>query len=163
LDSELEEFEEALDRVNRVLNYLTQVFLGRRGFSKSRYRILRYLQYRDEVNMSEVQGYLFISGPTLTELVDGLVQDGLVQRVRDRGDRRMVFLRLTAPGKEVCREVVAFRCACLAEALGGETGLERVNSLLNSVYSRLKRSIEKPGGCRGPEEERERGDNDFDC
>ena len=161
MDSQLEQFEEGLDRVNRALNHLTGVFLGRRGISMSRYRILRYLQSRDEVNMSRMQGHLLVSGPTLTELVDGLVQGGLVQRVRDRGDRRMVFLQLTAAGREVYREVLTFRCSCLTEALGGDTGLDGVNDLLNGVYTGLKRQIEEPAGCKGPGGER--CDKDFGC
>ncbi|MDA8335542.1 MAG: MarR family transcriptional regulator [Peptococcaceae bacterium] len=161
MDCQLEQFEEGLDRVNRALTYLTGVFLGRRGISMSRYRILRYLHSREEVNMSRMQAHLLVSGPTLTELVDGLVQDGLVQRVRDRGDRRMVFLRLTGTGREVYRDVLAFRCSCLREALEDGGGLNDVNGLLNGVYARLKRQIEEPAGYRGPDAER--CDKDLGC
>ncbi len=31
MDPQLEQFEESLDRVNRILNYLTQVFLTQRA------------------------------------------------------------------------------------------------------------------------------------
>ena len=109
----------------------------------SRYRILRYLQSRTEVNMSEMQAHLLVAAPTLTELVDGMVGDGLVTRVRDQGDRRMVYLRLTDQGRQTYREALSFRCACLAEALGGDgEGLEEVNGLLNGVYTRLKQKID---------------------
>lgn len=164
MDPPLEQFEEALDRVNRVLKYLTQVFLGRRGLSMSRYRILRYLHSRDEVNMSEMQGHLLVSAPTLTELVDGLVRSGLVTRVRDQGDRRMIFLRLTEAGRDVYREVLDFRCHRLKEALdGGETGLGEVNGLLNGVYTRLKELVEAPGETVCGQSGKERCDKDFGC
>jgi DNA-binding MarR family transcriptional regulator len=120
LDQPLEQFEESLDRVNRVLNHLTQVFLTQRGLSMPRYRILRYLQSRSEVNMSEMQDSLLVSGSTLTELVDGLVRSGLVMRMRDERDRRMVYLRLTDEGRETYREVLAFRCDRLKDVLTGE-------------------------------------------
>ena len=110
MDPLLEQFEESLDRMNRILNYLTRVFLAQRGLSMSRYRILRYLQSRSKVNMSELQSNLLVCGSTLTELVDVLVRSGLVLRVRDQGDRRMVYLRLTGEGREAYREVLAFRC-----------------------------------------------------
>jgi DNA-binding MarR family transcriptional regulator len=143
----LEQFEESLDRVNRVLNHLTQVFLTGRGLSMPRYRILRYLQSRAEINMGELQNHLLVCGSTLTELVDGLVQSGLVLRVRDQGDRRMVYLRLTGEGREAYREVLAFRCNCLKEALTGENaGLDGINTFLNSVYAGLKRQTILPGG-----------------
>ncbi|HUW63609.1 MAG TPA: MarR family transcriptional regulator [Spirochaetia bacterium] len=162
MDPQLEQFEEGLDRVNRVLNYLTQLFLGRRGLSMSRYRILRYLQSRQEVNMSQMQGHLLVSAPTLTELVDGLVQSGLVLRVRDQGDRRMVYLRLTGAGREVYREVLDFRCSCLKDALGGDGSLDDTNGLLNSVYSRLKQQITVPGETVCGRPGKERCEKDFD-
>jgi DNA-binding MarR family transcriptional regulator len=164
LDPPLEQFEESLDRVNRVLNYLTQVFLARRGLSMSRYRILRYLQSRAEVNMSEMQGHLLVCGSTLTELVDGLVQSGLVLRMRDQGDRRMVYLRLTGDGREAYREVLAFRCGCLKEALAGDgAGLDGINTLLNSVYAGLKQQIAVPGEKFSDLPSKERCDKDFGC
>lgn len=156
MDPLLEQFEEGLDRVNRVLNHLTQVFLAQRGLSMSRYRILRYLQSRSEVNMSEMQASLLVCGSTLTELVDGLVRSGLVLRVRDQGDRRMVYLRLTGEGREVYREVLSFRCERLKEALAGAsadreaqagaTGLDGINAFLNGVYAGLKRQTAVPAG-----------------
>ena len=140
MDPPLEQFEESLDRVNRALNHLTQVFLTQRGLSMSRYRILRYLQSRAEVNMSEMQSHLLVGGSTLTELVDGLVRSGLVLRMRDQGDRRMVYLRLTGEGREVYQEVLAFRCDRLKEVLAGaDAGLDGINAFLNSVYAGLKR------------------------
>ena len=147
MDPPLEQFEESLDRVNRALNHLTQVFLTQRGLSMPRYRILRYLQSRSEVNMSEMQGSLLVCGSTLTELVDGLVRSGLVLRMRDQGDRRMVYLRLTGEGREVYREVLAFRCERLKDVMAGEdAGLDGINAFLNGVYAGLKRQIAMPGG-----------------
>lgn len=164
MDPPLELFEEGLDRVNRVLNHLTQVFLGRRGLSMARYRVLRYLQSRNEVNMSQMQGHLLVSAPTLTELVDGLVRSGLVDRLRDQGDRRMVFLRLTGAGRELYREVLDFRCNCLEEVLDGyETGLADVNNLLGDVYTRLKKKIIAPGGSLAGRTGKEGCAGDFDC
>ncbi len=113
----------------------------------SRYRILRYLQSRAEVNMSEMQSHLLVGGSTLTELVDGLVRSGLVLRMRDQGDRRMVYLRLTDEGREAYREVLAFRCDRLKEVLAGEgAGLDDINAFLSGVYAGLKRQIAMPGG-----------------
>ncbi len=155
MDPPLEQFEESLDRVNRALNHLTQVFLTQRDLSMSRYRILRYLQSRAEVNMSEIQSHLLVCGSTLTELVDGLVRSGLVLRMRDQGDRRMVFLRLTDEGREVYREVLAFRCGCLKEVLAGEdAGLDGINAFLNGVYAGLKLKTTMPPG--GQQEERQK-------
>jgi DNA-binding MarR family transcriptional regulator len=159
----LEQFEESLDRVNRVLGSLTQVFLAQRGLSMPRYRILRYLQTRAEVNMSEMQGDLLVCGSTLTELVDGLVRSGLLLRMRDQGDRRMVYLRLTGEGREAYREALAFRCNCLKEALAADgAGLDGINALLNSVYTGLKQQTTVSSQKIADRSGKERCDNNFE-
>ena len=164
MDQPLEQFEESLDRVSRVLNHLTQVFLTQRGLSMPRYRILRYLQSRPEVNMSEMQDSLLVSGPTLTELVDGLVRSGLVLRMRDQGDRRMVYLRLTDEGRETYREVLAFRCERLKDVLAGEdAGLDGINAFLNGVYAGLKQQIAVPGGEDQRPARQEEVRKNFEC
>jgi DNA-binding MarR family transcriptional regulator len=63
--------------------------------------------------MSEIQDNLLVCGSILTDLVDGLVRSGLVLKMRDERDRRMVDLRLTDEGRKVYREVNAFRCVRL--------------------------------------------------
>ena len=164
MDPLLEQFEESLDRVNRALNRLTQVFLTQRGLGMSRYRILRYLQSRTEVNMSEMQGSLLVCGSTLTELVDGLVRSGLVLRMRDERDRRMVFLRLTDEGREVYREVLAFRCDRLKEVLAGENaGLDGINAFLNGIYDGLKLKTTMPVEKMVDRPVNKRSDKNFEC
>lgn len=114
--------------------------------------------------MSEMQGSLLVSGSTLTELVDGLVRSGLVLRVRDQGDRRMVYLRLTGDGREAYREVLAFRCDRLKEVLAGDdTGLDGINALLNSVYAGLKQQTAGPGEKIDDQPGKERCDKNFEC
>jgi len=41
---------------------------------------------------------------TITDMVDRLEQDGLAERLRDDGDRRVVKVRLTEKGKNIRRE-----------------------------------------------------------
>jgi DNA-binding MarR family transcriptional regulator len=50
--------------------------------------------------MSELADVTSQSAGTLTGIVDRLIEDGLVARVRDADDRRVVQVALTAAGKE---------------------------------------------------------------
>src|SRR2546423_12958066 len=49
-----------------------------------------------------------MTAPTLTELVDSLTRDGLVRRLEDPADRRVVLVELTAQGR---RELDKYRDA----------------------------------------------------
>lgn len=46
---------------------------------------------------------------TITDMVDRLEKDGIAERVRDDGDRRVVRMRLTAKGREIRKEFVKKR------------------------------------------------------
>ena len=46
---------------------------------------------------------------TITDMVDRLEKDGIAERVRDDGDRRVVRMRLTAKGREIRKEFIKKR------------------------------------------------------
>ncbi|MDF9409488.1 MAG: HTH-type transcriptional regulator MhqR [Pelotomaculum sp. PtaB.Bin013] len=149
----LQQFEENLDRANRILKYLTQLYLGRKGLSLSRYRIMRYLHVRQDVNMTELQNRLLISAASLTELADSLEKEGLVQRVRQQADRRMVYLHLTEKGRAVYKEVLKFRCERLEKALSEPEDLTQINDFLERIISGLKEQVvaSDEGFCSKPD------------
>jgi DNA-binding MarR family transcriptional regulator len=142
VDERIKNFEEALLSVHRAISYLTRVFLAGRGLTMSRFRVLLYLDTRQGTNMSQLQSRLLLSPATVTGLVDGLVNDGLVVRLRDEVDRRMVYLRLTEAGAALREEVLEFRRRCLRNALVEVPGdLDRLSALLMDIYAGLKRQI----------------------
>ena len=150
MDASLRRFQESLDRVNRAINYLTQAYLGRRGLGMSRFWVLMHLYLKGESNMSQLQKALLLSSPTMTGLVDSLVDGGLVVRSREGEDRRMVHLRLTGAGEAFCKEVLDYRCSCLKEAIPDlSPGLEKTTELLSGIFDGLKAQIVsscKPAG-----------------
>ncbi len=60
--------------------------------------------------MSELAEVTQQSAGTLTGIVDRLIEDGLVGRVRDTDDRRVVQVVLTATGEERLMRVEQARC-----------------------------------------------------
>jgi DNA-binding MarR family transcriptional regulator len=67
--------------------------------------------------MSELAEVTRQSAGTLTGIVDRLIDDGLVARVRDADDRRVVQVALTSTGKERLSLVEQARCADMAHIL----------------------------------------------
>jgi len=57
------------------------------------------------------------SGGTLTGIVDRLIADRLVERVRSSDDRRVVEVALTPTGQERVRQVLAARCEDMGQIL----------------------------------------------
>jgi DNA-binding MarR family transcriptional regulator len=61
-----------------------------------------FLLYADGgVSMGHLASYLGVTLPTVTGIVDRLVDQHLVQRAEDPGDRRVVLIRLTEDGRRV--------------------------------------------------------------
>jgi len=54
--------------------------------------------------MTELARRIMFSPSGLTRVVDRLVRDGLVERLRDTADARVVFARLTDKGRERLRK-----------------------------------------------------------
>ncbi len=57
------------------------------------------------LTMGQLASHLRLDHSTLSRTVDGLVQKGLVERLQDDSDRRMVWIQLTADGASRCRQI----------------------------------------------------------
>lgn len=91
--------------------------------------------------MSELAEITQQSAGTLTGIVDRLIEDGLVARVRDAEDRRVVQVVLTQMGQERIHHVERARCADMARVLRYFT-LEQLAQLEEYLYL-LARGIEQ--------------------
>lgn len=70
---------------------------GSVGFAQ--YRLLSALRREGELAASALAVAADLAPPTVSEMTDGLVAAGLVERRRDPADRRLVLLRLTPLGR----------------------------------------------------------------
>jgi len=53
----------------------------------------------DGLTMSELSNWLLVSKGNLTAVVERLIEDGMVVRLQDAGDRRVLRVRLTPEGR----------------------------------------------------------------
>lgn len=74
---------------------------ARYGTSCGRFTVLALLNRHPEsgLNPSRIAAACGVTRATITGLLDGLEQDGLVRRVRGAGDRRTLQVELTADGR----------------------------------------------------------------
>ena len=76
---------------------------GSKKFDPSRV-VLRIAVMHGPVCMSGVCKHMGISKPYMTALVDKLINEGLVERVPNPDDRRVVEIKITDAGRRVTRE-----------------------------------------------------------
>jgi DNA-binding MarR family transcriptional regulator len=113
---------------------------GSIGFAQ--YRLLSALRREGELTASVLAVAADLAPPTVSEMTDGLVGAGLVERRREPTDRRLVVLRLTALGR---REYDAKHATLVAawdrelsdldaDALAGATAvLERLATFFDTL------------------------------
>jgi DNA-binding MarR family transcriptional regulator len=97
-----------------------QTHAGRAGtISYAQYGLLFGLAERDRLSVRELGERVDLTPATVTQMLDGLQEAGLVFRQRSDDDRRVVFSSLTEHGREVVRDCKAvFECRW-REALAG--------------------------------------------
>jgi DNA-binding MarR family transcriptional regulator len=102
----------------RRMRRLADVELGRHGLSLSRTKILGTLTKNGPQQQSALALACDIAPRTVTELVDLLERDGLVERRTDPADRRARQVHLTPAGREVHARAVTTRSHLIERLFG---------------------------------------------
>jgi DNA-binding MarR family transcriptional regulator len=96
------------------------------------WRVLGALRTGDGYTMSDMSAAMSIPPPTLTRIVDKLVDGGFVLRRIDPTDRRRVLIYLSARGKTKARKLTkqeALVRSALIERLGEDTATGLIDAL----------------------------------
>lgn len=80
------------------------LFAKSTGLSMPQFSILMQLHHKGACGMSEVSERFEITPAAASQLVDKLVQSGLVQREEDPNDRRARLLNLTDKGRQLIQQ-----------------------------------------------------------
>jgi DNA-binding MarR family transcriptional regulator len=87
------------------------------GLSAARLSALSVLVFGGPRTLGELAAAEQVRPPTMTQIIRGLEEAGLVQRAADPGDGRVTRVRATARGKRVLQRARERRTAKLAERL----------------------------------------------
>jgi MarR family transcriptional regulator, organic hydroperoxide resistance regulator len=97
----------ALLRTADALQSRTEARLKEFGLTGTQYNALRILRGAgsDGLPCSEIGERMITHDPDITRLLDRLQKGGLVERTRDKRDRRVVYGKITAAGLTLLREM----------------------------------------------------------
>jgi DNA-binding MarR family transcriptional regulator len=147
--------ERRLARGVRGIAFLSRLFeqtCQTAGLSLPQYRLLLYVR-RGPQRAAELAARAAVKRPTLTALVDGLQQQGLLRRIPVEGDRRGVRLDLTAKGITALDQAEAALARQLdAIAAVGEQSaiLDGLDALATTLEQELEARVRaEPGAGRG--------------
>ena len=67
-------------------------------FSHTEVEVLKFLQGKKNTTMKAIADYLHIKPSSTTSVVNSMVKKGSIKRAANSGDRRVVYIELTAKG-----------------------------------------------------------------
>ncbi|MFD0670339.1 MarR family winged helix-turn-helix transcriptional regulator [Cohnella sp. GCM10027633] len=87
------------------------------GLTVGQLEVLELLQAYEPMKPSELLPYLETTPAAITTLLDRMERNGLVERNRDEGDRRIVWVTMTALGRSEVERGVNVRNAIVGRSL----------------------------------------------
>lgn len=113
--------------------------LRKYGTTPSQFSILWNLSVEESTPMSELSKQSACVNSNITSIIGRMEERGLVKRIQDRKDRRVVRVELTEEGKKLYNQTVAQHKEFLAKMLEcyTEEELEILNKLLDKVYEHV--------------------------
>lgn len=147
------DFIETLEELRRYRHWFFQHSSPVRHNAMMLLIVLHYHFPEDGLGIqpSELGKLLKMTRPTITSLVNSLEEQGLVERMNDDEDRRVVFVRPTEQGTLLMKRVKSQFASCIAEMmayLGKEDGEELVR-IMRRVGKFLDEQQENSDGSQG--------------
>src|SRR5947207_5483768 len=135
---ELDAWQALLHAHHQITRRLDAELRKEHGISFGDYDVLLRLVRAPErrLTMSELARRVMVSPSGLTRVVDGLSDDGLVTRERDRDDARVVYAQLTDEGRNRVRRAAQTHLRGIREHFTGRlsaTQLRQVTAALQII------------------------------
>lgn len=120
--------------------------MSQHGLSAAQFEVLRHLWRRDGMEMRALQERLGVTSPTLTGVVDGMVERGMVERRLSPDDARVRLVFLTEAGRALEERFGGVVCKVEDRLLSGFSPAECV--LLKDWLRRIAANVGLTGeGC----------------
>lgn len=111
-----------------------------KGLSRSMIGTLFHLSHRDHAGVTHLGEHLGVSSAAASQMLEHLVEEGLIQRTEDPEDRRMKKLSLTEKGYQVVKESVSARLGWLDELSANlsEEEKSQISIVINLIIEKSK-------------------------
>ena len=118
------------------------------GVSVPQFRALGVVHRRPGVSLSDVAEHIGLTLPSMSRMIDGLVERKLMTRRHDPADRRRVTLEITARGRGLWQSAYDFTEAALAARMSTlaeseRAAVSRAMLILQKLFTRGE-----AGDCR---------------
>jgi len=103
-DTAISETMQSLRRIFKAIQVYSQEISREFGITGPQLWALKTIWQQEGLSLSELGKGMYLHPSTITGLVDRLEKKGFVLRERDRGDRRVIKIRLTSQGAALAKK-----------------------------------------------------------
>ncbi|SDI59062.1 MarR family winged helix-turn-helix transcriptional regulator [Natribacillus halophilus] len=137
----VEDIEKSLRRISYTIKQQGREILNHFPITLPQFIALQYLQEKGDLTIGELSSTMYLAFSTTTDLVDRLEKNGLVERVKDQRDRRVVSVHILSRGEDIIREVIQKRQEYLNDILDNFS--EKHTDQLQQMLATLHEEMEK--------------------
>jgi len=131
--------------------------MAEQGASLARTRLMMCLQKTDLKRAAEIAEFFNLAPRTITEAIDGLEREGLVERRPDPEDRRAKHIILTPAGERAIQRTEPLRLAMIEQTFGMLDSDERERML--AYLMKIGSTLDAPAaGLSGDRDEHASGE-----
>ena len=125
---------------------------GARNLSVPQFRALGFIARNQRASLSDVAEHIGLTLPSMSKLMDGLVERKLVVRASHPADRRRITLELTGSGRTLWQSARRATQASLAERLSALDESEcaavvRAMRILHPLFTRMRAADNADARC----------------
>ncbi len=141
-------------RFNSTLNDWAEVFMARSmhdmvqfikdaGISMPQLSTLMHLHHRGACGVTDIGEHLGVTSPAASQMIDRMVQQGLLERAEDTADRRVRQITVTEKGRQLIEKSILARQRWMEDLTTALTAPEQEQAiqaldLLTRTARRLK-------------------------
>src|SRR5690554_4735370 len=108
-DDNIIEIEKKLRHLCTTIKQKGREILTDFSITPPQFEALQYLINDRDMTIGELSNKMFLACSTITDLVDRMEKNQLVERVRDENDRRVVRIKVLEKGHKLIEEVLHVR------------------------------------------------------
>ncbi|MCC8073664.1 MAG: MarR family transcriptional regulator [Clostridiales bacterium] len=97
------EFQDLLITTNAMHRKCIAKIIDGTSLTRGQPKVLRYLDKHNGSNQTEIAAACYIETASMTSLLNGMEENGLIERRRVNGNKRTYYIFLTDKGKEMCQ------------------------------------------------------------
>jgi DNA-binding MarR family transcriptional regulator len=113
------------------------------GLTGPQLTVIKILEDLGDLSLSSLSGRIKANNSTVTGIIDRMVREGLVERLRSEEDRRIVHIRLTDKGRELADRIEVEPMQIFRRALQSlpRTDVEHLFRILGMLQQRVREAV----------------------